>query len=150
MPEALTPQEKANLEALVKKILAHYGFKKPPVPVERILQEPPQGLLNAVDLSDLSLVFGMGEHRHEYRMAIARLLYREICRQQASENGPLPYTSEAGRYFAAALLIPETWIQQATLWPWSNLQKLSETFQVPEYVMAARLAQLGKSVRGMK
>lgn len=149
MPTALTEEDKRRIENQADTILSHYDFNKPPVPVERILREPPEDLLESVDLADLSLVFGMGEHRYEYRMAVARLLYREICRQQAAAGVKLPYSTEASRYFAAALLIPRDWIQRATLWPWNNLRKLSDTYQVPDYAMAARLAQLGKHVRGM-
>lgn len=150
MPATLTPKEKERIHAVVDKIIEYYHFRKPPVPIERILREPPKEMLDSVDLSDLSLVFGVGEHRHEYRMAIARLLYRELCRQQTPETRNLPYSPEATRYFAAVLLIPTQWIQRATRWPWNNLQKLSDTFQVPEYVMGARLAQLGKKVSGME
>lgn len=150
MATTLTQNEKEHIQTVVEKILKYYKFKKPPVPIERILSEPPKELLNSVDLSDLSLVFGMGEHQHEYRMAVARLLYRELCRRGKSGATSLPYTPDATRYFAASLLIPTDWIQRATRWPWNNLQKLSDTFQVPEYVMAARLAQLGKEVSGME
>lgn len=150
MPDPLTEEQKDQIEALARRIRAYYDFKKPPVAVERILHEPPQDLIDSVDLSDLSLVFGTGEHQHEYRMAIARLLYREICHHQMSEENSLPYTSQAIRYFAVSLLIPARWVRRATLWPWNDLRKISNTFQVPEYVMASRLAQLGKEVSGMK
>ena len=150
MPTSLSAAEKRRIENQVRQLLAHYRFRKPPVPIAHILREPPGDLLTSIDLADLSLVFGKGEHRYEYRMAIARLIYRELCRQQAAEEEvALPYTPDASHYFAAALLIPRAWIQRASLWPWNDLYKLSETFQVPHYVMAARLTELGKRTRGM-
>ncbi len=150
MPLALPDHEREPLDRLVERILKHYRFRKSPVPIEQILQQPPPDLLDAVDLSDLSMVFGISEHRYEYRMAMARLLYREICRKRELEGGePLPYNSDASRYFAAALLIPERWILKATRWPFATLQDLSESYQVPEYVMASRLVELDREVRGM-
>jgi hypothetical protein len=146
----LTSEEQEKLEELTTHILKSYSFRRPPVPIEEILREPPDDLIEAVDLSDLSMVFGVGEHQHEYRMAMARLLYREICRQGSPNGEDLPYNREASRYFAVALLIPQSWVDRATLWPWATLQKLSEKFEVPEYVMAARLAQLGKDIKGMQ
>ncbi len=149
MPTPLLPEEQTRLEKLSEHILEYYDFKRPPVPVEKILREPPEGLLKAVDITDLSMVFGIGEHPHEYRMAMARLLYREICRHENPNWMNLPYHNEAARYFAACLLVPTDWVIKASRWPLTNLQQLSETFQVPEYVMTTRLSQLGKSVRGM-
>lgn len=150
MQPAPNAVELQRLDVLAQKILKHYNLSQPPVPIETILQHPPQELLPAVDITDLSLVFGIGEHRYEYRVAIARLLYRELCRHQREINGePLPYTNDAARYFAAALLIPADWVLKYIRRPMVNLQQVSEAFQVPEYMMASRLAQMGKRIRGM-
>ncbi|HEY89741.1 MAG TPA: hypothetical protein G4N98_08445 [Thermoflexia bacterium] len=149
MPATLTKDEEKLITALAEQIIDNYDFHEPPVPIEQILKSPPPNLLGAIDISDLSLVFGIGEHHHEYRMAVARLLYREICRQESINGGNMPYSKEAAHLFAAALLIPQKWIARATRWPWVTLINISEKFQVPEYTMAARLAQLGRNVRGM-
>ena len=149
MQTAPTSAEIQRLDALAQKILDTYNLSHPPVPIETILQHPPTDLLPAVDITDLSLVFGMGEHRYEYRVAIARLLYRELCRHKNEPNEALPYTNDAARYFAAALLIPAEWALKYIRRPLVNLQQISETFQVPDYMMASRLAQMGKRIRGM-
>ncbi len=149
MPTAPEPIPTERLEVLARQILNTYKLNEPPVPIETILQHPPRELLPAIDITDLSLVFGMGEHRYEYRVAIARLLYRELCRQKNEDGGTLPYTNEAAQYFAAVLLTPTEWVLKYTRRPLVNLQQISEAFQVPEYLMASRLAQLGKRVRGM-
>ena len=149
MQPTLTTADQQRLEALADRILAHYNTKRPPVPVETILQHPPEGILEAVDITDLSLVLGMGEHRYEYRMALARLLYRELCRNQNHLGEELFPYNEASRYFAAVLLVPRKWILRAVRWPLVTLQQLSEDFRVPEYVMSTRLSNLGKHVRGM-
>ena len=149
MPASLTANQIKLIEELAQEIIDSYNFREPPVPIEKILKSPPPNLLVNVDISDLSLVFGIGEHQHEYRMAVARLLYREICRQDNSKVNRMPYNKEAAHQFAAALLIPQKWVPRATRWPWVTLIKVSEKFQVPEYAMAARLAQLGREVRGM-
>lgn len=145
---SLTTEEQQRIEQLSTKLIAHYDFNQPPVPVEKILSDPPEGL-NSVDISDLSLVFGIGEHRYEYRMAMARLLYREICRASSKWAKGFPYSNEAARYFAASLLVPEQWALKNVRRPFVSLQQLSEDFQVPEYAMASRLVKLGKRVKGM-
>ncbi len=150
MQAAPTPIPTQRLDALALRILEIYNLSEPPVPIETILQHPPKELLPAaVDITDLSLVFGIGEHRYEYRVAVARLLYRELCRYKDEHNESLPYTNEAARYFAAALLVPAEWALKYIRRPLTNLQQISEAFQVPEYMMASRLAQMGKRVRGM-
>ncbi len=149
MHATLTKDEEKLITALAEQIIDNYNFHEPPIPIEQILKSPPSNLLGAIDISDLSLVFGIGEHHHEYRMAVARLLYREICRQESTNGGDMPYSKAAAHHFAAALLIPRKWIARATRWPWVTLINVSEKFQVPEYAMAARLAQLGRKVRGM-
>jgi hypothetical protein len=145
---ALSSDDQQRIEELTMKLVEHYDFKRPPIPVEKILSEPPDGL-NSVDISDLSLVFGIGEHRYEYRMAMARLLYREICRASTDWEQDYPYSNDAARYFAASLLIPAQWVIKAAWRPLITLQQLSEDFQVPDYAMSSRLVQLGKRVKGM-
>lgn len=145
---ALALEDKERIEDLAIKLVEHYGFKRPPIPVEKVLYEPPEGLAG-VDISDLSLVFGVGEHRHEYRMALARLLYREICRASENWEQNYPYNNDAARYFATSLLVPTPWVIKATRRPFITLETLSEEFQVPEYAMASRLVLLGKRVKGM-
>ncbi|MEA3309460.1 MAG: hypothetical protein U9Q70_08110 [Chloroflexota bacterium] len=150
MPPTLTKDEEELIETLAQQIIDNYDFREPPVPIEQILKSPPPNLLGAIDISDLSLVFGIGEHHHEYRLAVARLLYREICRQESLHGvGKLPYNKAAAHHFAVALLIPRKWIKRAIRWPWVTLINVSEKFQVPEYTMAARLAQMGRNVHGM-
>ncbi len=144
----LSPEDQKYIEELSIKILDNYKFNRPPIPIEKILSDPPQGL-TSVDISDLSLVFGIGEHRYEYRMAMARLLYREICRTSEKWDKSYPYSNDAARYFATSLLVPAKWALKAAKRPFISLQQLSEDFQVPDYAMASRLVQLGKRVKGM-
>ncbi len=145
---SLSPEDQKRIEELSVKIVGYYDFKRPPVPIEKILSSPPEGL-TSVDISDLSLVFGIGEHRYEYRMAMARLLYREIYHTSTTWAEPFPSSNDAARYFATSLLVPAVWAVKATKRPFISLQQLSEDFQVPDYAMASRLVQLGKRVKGM-
>lgn len=150
MQAAPTPIPTQRLDALASEILDIYSLSEPPVPIETIMQHPPRKLLPAaVDITDLSLVFGISEHRYEYRVAVARLLYRELCRYKDEHNESLPYNNDAARYFAAVLLIPAEWALRYIRRPLINLQQISEAFQVPDYMMASRLAQMGKRIRGM-
>lgn len=135
------------MDALIRSILQDYEVHEPPVPVERILSNPPAGL-ERVDVSDLSLVFGIGDHRHEYRLALGRLLYRELCRTGRTGDG-LPPTTDAARTFAMMLLLPTPWLSLAVHHPRVTLRRISEFFKAPEYAVATRLAHLGLSVRGM-
>jgi hypothetical protein len=135
-----------HIEALAISVIDDYGVDNPPVPVEKILSDPPQGL-QKIDISDLSLVFGVGEHEHEYRLALGRLLYRELCR--TGNNGELPYNNDVARQFAMSLLMPHEWVRSTARRPLISLHRLSEIYRVPEYAMASRLVQLGLRVRGM-
>lgn len=145
-----TDAQRQQLETLASNMLDSCNCTRPPVPVEQILAHPPEGL-QSVDVGDLSLVFGLGDHRYEYRLAMARLLYREICRSGAEgwAQVKLPFNNESSRYFAICLLIPAPWLTKALRNPLVTLEQLSEMFQVPEHAMASRLVQLGKKVRGM-
>lgn len=149
-PTAPSEEQKKQLETLALDLLESSHCTRPPVPVEQILAHPPPGL-QSVDVGDLSLVFGLGDHRYEYRLAMARLLYREICRSGAKgwAKMQLPFNNEAARYFATCVLIPAPWLNKALRNPLVTLEQLSEMFQVPDHAMASRLVQLGKKVRGM-
>lgn len=138
---ALTKAQQDQLEALAAKILDSYTFVGPPVAVERILSKPPLGLA-AVDISDLSLIFSAGERQYEYRLALGRLLYREILRDD-SVGKDLPFTREAAAYFAMALLLPAAWIQDALTAHGATLEALSARYQVSRETMSRRLKQLG-------
>ncbi len=145
---ALSTNDQQRIEELAMKLVEHYHFKRPPIQIEIVLSNPPEGL-SSVDISDMSLVFGIGEHRYEYRMAMARLLYREICRASADWDQNYPYSNDASKYFAASLLVPAPWLLKAARRPLVTLQQLSEDFQVPDYALASRLVQMGKRVKGM-
>jgi hypothetical protein len=153
-PMTLIQAQQIRIESLVEIILTHYTVGEPPVPIEKILTNPPGGL-QGVDISDMSLVFGIGENRYEYRLALGRLLYRELCRTGYSgpdaptDQEPLPYNSEAARYFAMAVLMPRPWLQKAAKRRSNTLQILSDIYQVPGYAMASRLSQCGWRVKGM-
>ncbi len=144
----LSKQVRSRITKLANQIVAQYHLKGPPVPIETILSNPP-GELDRVDITDLSLVFGAGEHRHEYRLGLGRLLYREICRAGLQEP-PMPYTGEAARAFARELLAPAMWLTPAAQRPGVTLNDLGEAFQLPEYTVASRLVELGLWVEGME
>ena len=145
---ALSTNDQQRIEELAVKLAEHYDFKRPPFQIEKVLSNPTEGL-SSVDISDMSLVFGIGEHRHEYRMAMARLLYREICRASADWEQNYPYSNDAAKYFANSLLVPAQWLLKAARRPLVTLQQISEDFQVPDYAVASRLVQMGTRVKGM-
>jgi len=138
---ALTQEETTQLETLAERVLTGYDFTGPPVPVERILSHPPLGI-EPVDISDLSLVFGAGRHQYDYRLALGRLLYREILRM-GDDADQLPFSSEAAAYFAMALLLPAPWVTASAADPTTDIGALSERYQVSAGTMFLRVKQLG-------
>lgn len=63
---------------LAEVLLQYYGVTELPVPIERMLQEPPRGL-DRIDPSQISTIVEHGLYSYEPRLAMARLLIRGGC-----------------------------------------------------------------------
>ena len=132
------------LTALAESILTYYQVDEPPVPIERMLQAPPQGM-SPIDTTQISFTIGHGLYKYEPRLAMGRLLCREIARNLDVQHTvnvnitSLAYTDL--RFFARTLLMPLSWLEAITR-KRTTLEEISQTLQVPLYAVVTRLAEL--------
>ena len=145
---AIPPETRARINRLANALLERYQVAAPPVPIERILRQPLDGLWEAHP-SQISFILGHGIYRYAPRLAEARLLYRmlsdNVAAREAGLDTPWPVSRRAIKYFARCLLMPEGWIRalpQADRTP----DAVGEIFQVTSYDAIIRLAELGLPV----
>ncbi|HSD85260.1 MAG TPA: hypothetical protein VLG46_15460, partial [Anaerolineae bacterium] len=142
------PETRARINRLVSTLLERYHVTEPPVPVDRMLKQPLDGLWD-VHPSQISFIMGHGIYRYAPRLAEARLLYRMISEsipaRQAGLDAPWPTTRRTIKYFARCLLMPEEWVRARS--PADRTpDAVSEIFQVTSYDAVIRLAELGLPV----
>ncbi len=145
---AIPPETRGRIHRLASVLLERYQITAPPVPIERILQQPLDGLWEAHP-SQISFILGHGIYHYAPRLAEARLLYRMLAdsttAREAGLDAPWPVSRRAIKYFARCLLMPEEWIRAL---PQSERapDTISEVFQVTSYDAIIRLAELGLPV----
>lgn len=136
---------RSDLARLAESLLRYYHVTEPPVPIERMLKEPPAGL-STIDPDQVSYIMEHGLYRYEPRLAMARLLYREIAHSAAAMETlgvkVSPSISYADtRLFARYLLMPADWItmlyQQGL-----SVEQIGTYMQVPTDAVITRLAEL--------
>lgn len=136
---------RANLTRLAEALLQYYEVARPPVPVERMLREPPTGM-DGVDPDQISSIVEHGLYSYDPRLAMARLLYREMVRAGVTKSAfdiDLPSVSyDEMKFFARCLLMPAQWMR------WLagrglSVEQMSHYLQAPPYAVVARLAELG-------
>jgi hypothetical protein len=142
---AIPPETRVRINRLVNALLERYQVAGPPVPIERMLQKPVDGLWEPHP-SQISFILGHGLYRYAPRLAEARLLYRmlsdSVAARQAGLDVPWPVPRRAIKYFARCLLMPEDWVR--ALPPADRTpDALSDLFQVTSYDALIRLAELG-------
>jgi len=145
---AIPPETRVRINRLVTTLLERYQVSAPPVPIERMLKQPLDGLWEAHP-SQISFIMGHGIYRYAPRLAEARLLYRmlvdSVSVRQAGLDAPWPASRRAIKYFARCLLMPEEWIR--ALPPPDRIpDTIGEIFQVTSYDAIIRLAELGLPV----
>lgn len=145
---AIPPETRARINRLVKVLLERHHITEPPVPVDRMLKQPLDGLWEPHP-SQISFILGHGIYRYAPRLAEARLLYRILAdstaAREAGLDAPWPVSRRAIKYFARCLLMPEEWIR-ALPRPNRTPDAVSEIFQVTSYDAIIRLAELGLPV----
>src|SRR5512135_568752 len=111
---AIPPETRARINRLVNALLERYQVTEPPVPIERMLKHPLNGLWEAHP-SQISFILGHGLYRYAPRLAEARLLYRmlsdSVPAREAGFDTPWPASRRAIKYFARCLLMPEEWMR---------------------------------------
>ncbi len=68
-----------NLESIVNELIELYSITAPPIPIERMLQQPHPDMWDEVDVSKLSATFLNIKVPYSPRMSMARFLAREIA-----------------------------------------------------------------------
>jgi hypothetical protein len=143
---AIPPETRARINRLVSALLERHHISEPPVPVERMLRQPLDGLWEPHP-SQISFILGHGIYRYAPRLAEARLLYRMLAESTAAReaglDAPWPVSRRAIKYFARCLLMPEDWIRAL---PDRTPDVVGEIFQVTSYDVIIRLAELGLPV----
>jgi hypothetical protein len=145
---AIPPETRNRINRLVNALLERYHVTEPPVPVERMLKQPLDGLWEPHP-SQISFILGHGIYRYAPRLAEARLLYRMMAEsataREAGLDTPWPASRRVIKYFARCLLMPENWIRALSP-PVRTPDAVSEIFQVTSYDAIIRLAELGLPV----
>jgi len=141
-----TEATRSALARLAEALLQYYNVTGPPVPIERMLQKPPAGLAG-VDPSQISTIIEHGLYRYEPRLAMARLLYREIARivtdgKALDVDIPSSVSYADVKFFARCLLMPSLWMRGLVKLGLS-VEQMSVRLQVPAYALVTRMAELG-------
>ena len=145
-------QVRTVLIGLSEALLKHYEVRQPPVPVERMLEDPIVGMVE-IDPGQISFVMEHGLYSYAPRLAMARLLFREIAESGIAGKAfeiELPGVTTADvKFFSRCLLMPAPWMhrlaQQAL-----TVHQISVYLQVPSFAVVTRLAELGLSVPGAR
>jgi hypothetical protein len=136
---------------LAEALLQHYNVTRPPVPVEQMLKDPPNGL-GGIDSSRISFIMEHGLYCYEPRLSMARLLCREIARSRAVQGSfgieVSSYSYDDLKFFARCLMMPAGWVQTMA-WQKLSVEEISDELQAPLYSVVTRLAELGLPVPGV-
>lgn len=146
-----TEATRPDLIQLAEALLRYYDVVHPPVPVERMLQEPPPGLAK-IDPGQISYIMEHGLYHHEPRLAMARLLYREIAgsamaMKTLGVNALLPTSYADVKFFARCLLMPANWVRSLSGQRLS-IEQIGEYLQVPPDAVITRMAELELPIPG--
>ncbi len=145
-----TDTPRLDLARLAEALLRYYDVHAPPVPIERMLQKPPTGI--SIDFNQISFIMEHGLYRYEPRMAMARLLYREIAHSLTAQEAlgvraPQFVSPAEVKFFARCLLMPPGWLKVLAEQGLS-LEQISGQLQVPSDAVIIRLTELGLPVPG--
>jgi hypothetical protein len=133
-----------RIENVVEEILTAFDVDQPPIPVELMLRNPPDGMWDGFDLTELSTTFLTLSDRFAPRMSVVRLLARNIVRSEWGIERELQGIVDDGemiRYFARAIVMPRSMIDELEN-PLSA--SVSTRFEVPEEDAEIRLRDLGE------
>lgn len=134
----------SELEALVTELLDTFEVSNPPIPIETMLQKPPQGMWEELDVTQLSGSFLKINDTYAPRMSMARLLARHIARSEWGKAHGLQGMDgreDEIRVFARMLIMPRTMIENL-----SAAARVPSTmrlqFEVPEEDAQQRLQDI--------
>lgn len=133
-----------QLEEVSIEICETFDVYAPPVPIELMLQKPPEGMWAEVDVSQLSGSFLNIKERYSPRMSLSRLLVRHIAASDWGKDRNLDRLlgdSDGIGAFARMLLMPEDMVNGLTSGA-RNPKTMSMHFEVPEEDARLRLLEL--------
>ena len=144
-PENETEAIRQNLVYLANALLQYYNVTRPPTPIEQIVKEPPVGL-SRLDLDKISDVMEHGLYNYAPRLAMARLLCREITRSNVTKEKFGVDVSSATysdiKFFARCLLMPSRWMYRLSRQGLA-VEQISARLHAPSYAVVTRLVELG-------
>ena len=133
-----------KLEEIAEEICEAFEAFAPPIPVELMLQQPPESMWDEIDVAQLSGSFLSIKERYSPRMSLARLLVRHIAASAwGIERGldKILGDTELLNAFARMLLMPKEMINGLTT-AMKTPQSISIRFEVPESDAKDRLLEL--------
>lgn len=133
-----------DLESIADEICEAFEVYAPPVPIELMLQKPPEGMWDEIDVTRLSGSFLSVAERYSPRMSLSRLLARHIAASEwGKEQGidKILGDEETLNAFARMLVMPKEMVSGLTN-NMKNPQTLSMHFEVPESDARERLLDL--------
>jgi hypothetical protein len=143
--EDVTEAIRPNLTYLANALLQYYNVTGPPTPIEQIVKNPPPGL-GKLDLDKISNVTEHGMYNYAPRLAMARLLCREITHNEITKErfgvDVSPATYADIKFFARCLLMPSRWVYELSR-KGLSIEQISTHLQVPSYALVTRLVELG-------
>ena len=132
------------LENITEEICEAFEVYAPPVPIELMLQKPPDGMWEEIDVTQLSGSFLSISERYSPRMSLSRLLARQIAASDWGKERNIDQilgNQEALNAFARMLLMPRDMVEGLTS-NMRNPQTMSMHFEVPESDARERLFEL--------
>lgn len=132
-----------RIESVVEEMLVAFDVDQPPIPVELMLRNPPDGMWDGFDLTELSATFLTLSDRFAPRMSVVRLLARNIVRSEwgiERELHDVLDDADLLRYFARAIVMPRSMLDTLE----NRIPAaISARFEVPEQDAEIRLKELG-------
>ncbi len=167
MIATIKPTADFLIDSIVTGLLDHYGVRYPPVPIRRMILEPPLDFKTDLSLSEsVNFTFcrsvwirpldGQGviflngnltERERRYELACA--LYSGVCGTNAGRESGLYFamstlapsaTSDYANRFARKLLIPAELLPPR--WEKLSTQAFADMFEVPEPIAQMRQQEL--------
>jgi hypothetical protein len=137
-----------RLEGYAEEFVSLFGVKEPPVPIDDMLQYPPDDMWEKVDVTRLSGTFLAITDPYSPRMSLARMLVRHLASSEWGERRNLPALLHENpdnlRAMARMLLMPRKLVLDASDGE-LNPTTMSMIFQVPEEDARLRLEELDQA-----
>lgn len=134
-----------HMEDIIREVMTAFDVVAPPIPVELMLQKPPAGMWEDVDVTQLSGSFLSIKDRYSPRMSMARLLAKHIAGSDwGRERGLFDLISQGQEHlnaFARGLLMPQEMVESRPANA-RNPTTMSLHFEVPEDDARQRLLEL--------